>query len=31
MKLTADLKYEEIIKLFYLVQIKMKNLKWLSE
>ena len=30
-KLTADLKYEEISKFFYLVQIKMKHPKWLSE
>jgi len=29
--LTDDLKYEEISKLFYLVQIKMKHPKWLSE
>ena len=30
-KLTTDLKYEEISKLFYLVQIKMNYPKWLSE
>ena len=30
-ELTDDLKYEEISKLFYLVQIKMKHPKWLSE
>ena len=30
-KLTADLKYEEISKLFFLVQIKMNYSKWLPE
>ncbi len=30
-KLTDDLKYEEISKLFSLVQIKFNYLKWLSE
>jgi len=30
-KLTAELKYEESSKLFYLVQIKMNHPKWLQE
>jgi len=30
-KLTTDLKYNDISKLFYLVQIKMNYPKWLPE